>query len=309
MQSVPLLRRSNRPRKPRRREEVISLVERDAMERARIREEEEENAAVTDAEELEELLDAAELPVSSQSGNIEDLAHQSDACMLPPADFPLAAPRRDVLEIFNDCHKIWFIRIILTMVAFLHTRHNVSFRACAILLFTLNAIFLALGCVTLEAQIPINLTTVITRLDLDDRFQVFPLCKKCHRIFKSNIPSDTLCPDCGNALFRTVSHTLFRRLSGRNPPSPPPICSVPMQALSSLLVEFLSRPGMEYAIESYWKTRTCKDGFRADIMDGDIWKTAKGPDGKLFFDPEDTSDELRIGVTMSLDWYDLFIYF
>ena len=45
-------------------------------------------------------------------------------------------------------------------------------------------------------------------------------------------------------------------------------------------------------------------------MDGDIWKTAKGPDDKLFFDPNtndnnlrDATKELRIGVTLGIDWY------
>lgn len=75
-----------------------------------------------------------------------------------------------------------------------------------------------------------------------------------------------------------------------------------MQPLSSLLSEFLSRTGMEELVNSYWKTRAHRPGQLSDIMDGNIWRTAKGPDGSLFFNAEDDTDELRIAVTMGLDW-------
>ena len=87
-------------------------------------------------------------------------------------------------------------------------------------------------------------------------------------------------------------------------PAPVPELCAPIQPLSSLLVEFLSRPGMEEVVEKYWKTRPKSPaGQRSDIMDGDLWKSLEGPDGKLFFDAEgDKSGELRIGVTLGIDW-------
>jgi hypothetical protein len=44
------------------------------------------------------------------------------------------------------------------------------------------------------------------------------------------------------------------------------------------------------------------------IMDGKIWKTIAGCDGKPFFDnrpDQEHSDELRIGVTLGFDGYNL----
>ena len=60
---------------------------------------------------------------------------------------------------------------------------------------------------------------------------------------------------------------------------------------------------MEEIIGTHWKTRPRKAGSRCDIMDGDIWQTMKGPDGKLFFDPHSETEELRIGVNIGIDWY------
>lgn len=75
-----------------------------------------------------------------------------------------------------------------------------------------------------------------------------------------------------------------------------------MQPLRSLLAEFLSRPGIEEIVGTHWKTRTRKNGHRMDIMDGDLWSSLDGPDGKPFFDTNDNTDELRIGVTLGIDW-------
>ncbi len=76
----------------------------------------------------------------------------------------------------------------------------------------------------------------------------------------------------------------------------------PLQVLSSLLANFLSLPGFEDLIDKYPKTRPRTAGRKTDIFDGNICREAVCPDGSKFFDPNDSSGELRIGVTMSLDW-------
>jgi hypothetical protein len=231
-----------------------------------------------------------------------DTQEEDDATLEPPEHILLAEPRRDSQDIYNDSHPLWFIRILLMLVAFLHTRYHVSFRACDILLSCLNLIFLHLDLIDVDSQIPKSLRTVIKRFDLDDRFTVYPICHICHRIFKPGIPSNAMCPDCDAALFKAISPTLFERIRGKPAPPAPPVCAAPIQVLSSLLVDFLAQPGIETAAEE-WKSRVEEPGKYKDIMDGEVWRTMKCADGSLFFDAADDSEELRLGVTMSLDWY------
>ena len=55
-----------------------------------------------------------------------------------------------------------------------------------------------------------------------------------------------------------------------------------------------------------WRERGYTEGMYIDTCDGEVRRTTVGPDGKLFFDPDDVdtpNHEIRIGVTMSFDWY------
>ncbi|KAG2143644.1 hypothetical protein DEU56DRAFT_704327, partial [Suillus clintonianus] len=204
-------------------------------------------------------------------------------------------------QLYRDSHTEWFGRLVLLLVAVLHAKHRVSFRACALILFTLNTILIALNVLQPTNPLPITLHTIINRFDLQDRFTIYPICGSCHRIFPIDAPIDTLCSDCDSRLFKPISDRLFRRLTGRQSQRPPPICAAPIQLPSSLLADFLTRGDNEESCSS-WKSRSTVPGELKDISDGDIWKTINGPDTRPFFlDPQDDG-ELRIGVTMSLDW-------
>jgi hypothetical protein len=108
--------------------------------------------------------------------------------------------------------------------------------------------------------------------------------------------------DCDSCLFKPISNRLFRRLTGQQSQRPPPACAVPIQLPSSLLADFLARGENKQACTS-WKSCLTVPGELKDISDGEVWKTIKGPDQKPFFSDPDDNEELRIGVTMSLDWY------
>lgn len=240
--------------------------------------------------------------------NVQQLLAQLDETALPdvaplllPPILPCPKPLQDRAGAYLRCHDYWFGRILMFAVACCHSRFHLPFRACNALLFALNAAALAIGLFSVSSPLPVTLGTVLKRLDLDDRFHVYPVCRHCHSIFERNIPTNAVCPDCEDHLFRPVSRALFRQLTGRKAPLPRPVCAAPIESLSSLLTEFLSRPAIEDDLED-WKTRTKTPGKSTDIMDGDVWKTMKAPDGSLFFDPDDGSGELRIGVTVGLDW-------
>lgn len=221
----------------------------------------------------------------------------------------LATLGRDPHEIYKSSHEFWFVRFALMLVAFLHIRFNIPFRACNLALFSLNAVLLALKVFSVETSVPTTLVTLLNRLELQDRFTVFPICEVCHRFFKKGIPTDATCPDCDCPLFRASLPPLLSGILLRKAPDPLPNLCAPMQPLSSLLVEFLSRPGIEDIVETYWKQRERKTGQQLDIMDGELWQSLEGPDGKLFFDPNDQSGELRIGVTLGIDWQVLLFLF
>lgn len=222
----------------------------------------------------------------------------------PPIDIPTLTPRRPALQIYEGSHSLWFVKLVLAFVALLHTRHNVSFRACNLLLFCLHNIFIGLGLLPLRDSMPLSLTTVFKRLDLGDRFVIYPTCASCHRIFQINIPKHSMCPSCKIALLKPLSSSLFRRLTGKKAPPPAPAFSAPIQPLSSLLVDFLSRPEVEPELAG-WRTRAWRQDEYKDISDGDVWRTLHGQDTCLFFDPSDCETpktELRLGVTMAFDW-------
>ena len=215
---------------------------------------------------------------------------------------PPVLPRPPAHEAYMNSHGLWFIRAVLLLVAFLHAKHHVTFRACAILLFGLRLIFISLGLIAKDDDMPITLNTVIKRLDLQDRFTILPACSACHRIFPPIIARDSQCPDCNIALFNPKPPTLSQIIHG--PSKPSPILSVPFCPLSSLLIDFLAQPGIEDAVEEWRTDEPSPPGEYNRVMDGRVWKEIQDCNGKPFFDEDSLTEkgELRIGVNISLDW-------
>lgn len=160
---------------------------------------------------------------------------------------------------------------------------------------------------------PVTLKTVFARLGATDRFTVHPVCYRCHKIFSPGVRTNTICADCDLELFRPATRQLFEGLDdkqlaeleegsninvglGRKP-----YMVAPIQLLSVALRDFFARPGMVAAVNG-WKTRPTVAGELRSMQDGDVWKTLRGPDGSSFFFRPSAQDELRLGVTFSLDW-------
>ena len=172
------------------------------------------------------------------------------------------------------------------------------------ILFSLNSIFVYLDLFpsdNIALHIPISLATVIKRLGLEDRFHTYPICAQCHTICDRSIPISACCPRCRKALFNPASCSLFKCVTGQAPPLPPPNCAAPLRTLSSLLHNFFLQDGIEDVVEM-WKHREADPCFLTDIMDGYIWNNLKDKDGKKFFDANLETSEIRLGVTLSLDW-------
>lgn len=219
------------------------------------------------------------------------------------ARLPQNPPREEPLAIYNHMHKDWAVRAVMKMVAFLHTKFQVPFRACAIILFTLRIIFRAKKVLAPTDTMATTLTTVLKAMTLQDRFHVLPVCTTCLRLFDPSIPKDTVCPVCNKRLYPRISRTLLDRIRslGKPTPEPAPALVAPATPVSDLIRDFMSIPGMEEEVTAWQTKAPSPPGEYHSIMDGAVWHEMVCDDGTHFFMRGDTG-EIRIGLVASLDW-------
>jgi hypothetical protein len=112
-----------------------------------------------------------------------------------PASIPntVMSEPRQLLNVYQTSHPLWFVQITMLLVALLHTRHHLSFHACLLTLFCLSVIFLALQVVPASNPLPIQLPTILRKLELDDKFIIHPICPTCHHIFDPHVSIKTIC--------------------------------------------------------------------------------------------------------------------
>ncbi|KAJ6572665.1 hypothetical protein B0H10DRAFT_1964333 [Mycena sp. CBHHK59/15] len=255
---------------------------------------------------------AEPFPAAAEA-TLSDLAPPATAAAVEPT--PPDEPTTPSTETRNTLHPNWCVRGVIYLVAFLHTRYHVTFRACGLILSCLNFVFSALpGDLLRTARMLLTLKTVFSRLGARDQFTVYPVCYQCHKVFHPGVASDMICPDCELELFRPATRRLFDALDDGQPTvfesadneesfgvNREAHMVAPIQLLSVALAEFFARPGMVAAVKA-WKTRTTVEGDLKCMQDGEVWKTLRGHDGELFFFGPSANEELRLGVTFSLDW-------
>jgi len=254
----------------------------------------------------------ADNDIISESEANTNIEHEPIERSLPPEVLPpevhlAPSPPGEVLQ---ESASHWFWRILLVLTAWLHLHYHLPHRACILLLKVLRVIFIGLSQLKPEDEAPVTLTTTFRRLNLDDEFQISPSCPKCHRIYATDSPASLKCSHCDIPLFKFWAG---EGSTSSKKAAPKPVIQCPQRSITSQLPRILNSPGMEEACEA-WCTETTRPGFKTTIMDGKIWKTIAGCDGKPFFDnrpDRDHSDELRIGITIGFDGYifdsDLFL--
>jgi hypothetical protein len=219
-----------------------------------------------------------------------------------PREPGVPASRPPALEVYQASGEVWYIRDVQLLVATLHTRFQVSFRACGLILSSLRIIFVGLG-LKAAASLPLSLTTVLSHFQLEDRFALLPSCPVCHALFAVDSPPTSECPDCTVPLFKK-SRGLLCRVLGRPTLPPKPVRGVPVARLETLLADAFAEGTMEDDVD-VWRKKPSRPGEYSRIQDGRIWSEIKDHKGKPFFAPEslEEPDELRVGVVGSLDWY------
>jgi hypothetical protein len=208
-------------------------------------------------------------------------------------------------------------------VPWLNLHYHLLHRANNLILKVLAIIFHGLGVFGVQDKPEQTLKTVYTRLELTDQFYIHPLCPSCYHVFPPDSDSTTRRLDCDIFLFRGVTasdeDTAMPSLPNSSTPAPisgpkpwPPTsfkCKPKLQCaqhpLSNTLLCLVWQDGIEKEVDQ-WRKDQNPPGIRTCIQDGEVWKSLRGADGKLFFDnsPDHSDqDELRIGITLGFDGY------
>lgn len=150
-----------------------------------------------------------------------------------------------------------------------------------------------------------SLPSVMTALNADPIFHICPVCPTCLKVYPSNSQSNTSC--CSKPLFITTPTPAEQRHGETTRRQAKPILQFLYKSLEEQLAEILALPGMEDEIEKgVQKANRPRDGTYSTIFDGDICRELPTNDDGRFFYPTEAeleSGELRIGVTLGIDWF------
>ena len=245
--------------------------------------------------------------MANYGANIDALDHQVVSTVAATQVTGLASTDDlDYDHRFRSFHPRLLVRSLLLLVAFLHTSFHLPFAACAILLFAFRMTLEFLKVVDPKKTIPLTLTSLLQQMHVRDDFKSQILCPSCWEIFEPDVFTDagTLCHACDDTVFRLLTSPA-QPLSAEHKINRVPYLVLPIQPLSSLLSEFLLQPGIMEELEKWASVNSqhADSDQLSAIWDGRIWQESKAPDGKPFFARNQVPDgELRIGVTISLDW-------
>jgi hypothetical protein len=199
-----------------------------------------------------------------------------------------------------DVHPNPAVFLIYTLVVWLHTQWHLPFAACNTLLVVLRFI-LDLAGAHIDPPIRITLGSAMNALDVDPAPRILPVCINCQRVYPANTAHDTACLPCDKPLFNikpSKPDQERRKAVGTNPT---PVLPVAIKSIQEQLEEMLLVPGFEKSLQ-LWKDVTRTPGIYHDIHDGAVCKEILGPDGKPFYCKQPHNNELRIGLSLSLDW-------
>jgi hypothetical protein len=203
----------------------------------------------------------------------------------------------------EDIHPLPGVFLIYMLIAWLHLQFHLPFRACNAALTVFGLIIRAFG-VAVDPPVLSTLSAVLSTMQLEPEFQVLPVCPNCLEVYPLQADGPTICSRCNSFIYKATPTNAPR--NANNPPTP--LLRFPYKTIESQLIDILAVPGVEAELDK-WRTQTRTPGKYSDIFDGDIPKNLKGHDGLPFFRNtinavENGPDgELRIGLTLGVDWY------
>ncbi|KAJ7170889.1 hypothetical protein C8R43DRAFT_1120617 [Mycena crocata] len=205
-----------------------------------------------------------------------------------------------------DIHPNPAVYLIYVVVLWLHTSFHLPFRACNALL-TIFALTLKAGNAPITPAIHTTLPSVINKLGAEPTIQILPVCPKCFEVYPVSTAINALCSRCSHPLFPNTPSPSQRRRGHTVPQNPRPHLQFPTKSLAEQLAVLLAAPGMEDEIEeSLGKAKSRVPGKWTNIFDGKVCQELPTAEGSRFFFPSEeevANGELRIGVTMGVDWF------
>lgn len=226
-----------------------------------------------------------------------------------PADedpFQYAPSLPHAMPVPSDVHPNPVVYYIYLMVFWLHAQCHLSFRACNAVLACFAIILQASGAL-MDAPTYLTLPSVMKTLDAAPTFQIAPVCPKCMAVYPPQTPVLSACDKCAVPLYKTSPTTAEQRRGKTRAENPRPVLQFPYKSLEEQLATMLAVPGIEDEMEQALQQAAAhRPGIYSNIFDGRVCQSLKAPDGSRFFFPDNhtkATGELRIGVTLGVDWY------
>ena len=198
---------------------------------------------------------------------------------------------QDLADAFFQSSPLWYWRVFLLLVGWLHLFFHLSHAGCALILKILPIVLVAVAVLPSDTSVPVTLRTGLRRLKFKDKFEIHPVCVNC-RIFHPTRPDIVFCVRCAEPLYKTSS-------AGRSVP----YLQCPQQRLTNAINDFVWEGKNEFDAD-LWRTECSVPGIKSRIQDGRVWQTAPAHGGGLFFDnsqDREAPEELRLGITLGFD--------
>lgn len=225
-----------------------------------------------------------------------------------PFYYPPETPRAPPTP--TDVHPNRVVYIIYLLVLWLHSQCHLPFRACNAVLVVFSIVLRAVES-PIEPPMYTTLPSVITSLGADPTFKICPVCPGCLEVYPSTTPADATCTKCSSSLFVNTPTPAEQRRGRTTRENPKPHIQFPTKSLEEQLATLLSVPGIEDILETYTtKINNTVPGKYTNIFDGKICQELPGPNSSRFFHPTEeelAAGELRIGVSLGVDWSVLLI--
>ncbi|KAJ3884150.1 hypothetical protein GG344DRAFT_28510, partial [Lentinula edodes] len=157
----------------------------------------------------------------------------------------------------------------------------------------------------IRQQIPIDIRTVVERLNLQPKYTAYVCCPKCFTLYDLDN-----CPDlCSNKAAPGDKMSCGRKLqmerrnhSQKSPPAFRPVRTFNSQSLKDWIAWMHSRSELEPYLEKSWNPQPPANGVVSDIWESKYLREFCGLDGKPFLSP-DLPNENRLIFNLNADGF------
>lgn len=252
----------------------------------------------------DDLTDDEDAPVRVSQLDVPELRAAEVPVEHDPFQYPPSPAR--AMPLPSDVHPNPVVYYVYLMVFWLHSQCHLSFRACNAVLACFAIILQSSGAL-MDAPTYLTLPSVMNTLDATPTFQIAPVCPQCMAVYPPQTPVLGTCEKCEVPLFKTSPSHAEARRGKTQAENPRPVLQFPYKSLEDQLATMLANPGIEDEMEKALDQATShKPGTYTNIFDGRVCQELRAADGSRFFFPDaraKSTGELRIGVTLGVDWY------